>query len=348
MSIVIFAAIIIILIYIYSSDEPEGAGRPDNRDVAHRASYFERTPNNSGPSPGEREGARQAIQTIQSILARGVLSSSEREVARQAIQTIQEYEVRGVLSSSEREVARQAIQSIQAIQTMRDGHAKNATKEVRIMNNTEYTLDAAKQDLSTAQKLMELGLSIKSTEGTEHLNEAVAAIRRALKFFTRDEALPVWSALQNNLGAITTEIGKRLEGQEAIRHLNEAVAAFRSVLEFCTPDEEPSQWASTQNNLGAALKGIGTRLGGKDGASFLQEAIIAYDSALGVYNVLTAQDIRYSPEQEMTSNNKARAEATRNQLLSGVVSNSPDVNPVVTERKTNWNPNVQKKRRRNT
>ena len=92
--------------------------------------------------------------------------------------------------------------------------------------------------------------------GTERLEEAVAAYRAALQEYTRDRVPLDWAMTQNNLGLALTSLGER---ESDTRRLEEAVDAYRAALSERTRERVPLHWAATQNNLGRALARLGER-----------------------------------------------------------------------------------------
>ena len=110
--------------------------------------------------------------------------------------------------------------------------------------------------------------------GTERLEEAVAAYRAALEERTRDRVPLEWAMTQMNLGIALDALGKRESGTE---RLLEAIAAYRAALEERTRDRVPLQWAMTQMNLGITFKALGEW---ESGVERLVEAVAAYRAAL--------------------------------------------------------------------
>jgi tetratricopeptide (TPR) repeat protein len=117
------------------------------------------------------------------------------------------------------------------------------------------------------------------------LGEAVAAYRKALEVYTREELPQNWAGTQNNLGNLLQEQGIRTGGAEGTKLLGEAVAAYRKALEVYTREELPQGWTGTQNNLGNALREQGIRTGGAEGTRLLGEAVAAFRKALDVRTV---------------------------------------------------------------
>ena len=113
-------------------------------------------------------------------------------------------------------------------------------------------------------------------DGTERLDEAVAAFRAALEVVTRERVPLQWAMTQNNLGNALRALGAREDGT---LRLEQAVAAYRAALEVWTRERVPLQWAMTQNNLGNALRTLGER---EDGTERLDEAVAAFRGALEV------------------------------------------------------------------
>jgi tetratricopeptide (TPR) repeat protein len=149
-------------------------------------------------------------------------------------------------------------------------------------------------------------------DGTQRLQEAVAAYRAALEVYTRERVPLQWAMTQNNLGTALGALGEREDGaSDAGRgRLQEAVAAFRAALEVRTRERVPLDWAMTQNNLGNALRALGERDDGTSdaGRGRLEEAVAAYRAALEVFRPAGASFYVAGTER-----NLARAEA----LLAG-------------------------------
>ncbi|WP_216822436.1 tetratricopeptide repeat protein [Pseudophaeobacter sp. EL27] len=110
--------------------------------------------------------------------------------------------------------------------------------------------------------------------GTARLEEAVTALRAALKELTRDRAPLHWATAQMNLGVALQTLGGRESGTT---RLEEAVTAFRAALKELTRDRAPLDWATAQINLGNALQTLGAR---ESGTVRLEEAVAAYRAAL--------------------------------------------------------------------
>ncbi|MGA3024563.1 MAG: tetratricopeptide repeat protein [Bryobacteraceae bacterium] len=108
----------------------------------------------------------------------------------------------------------------------------------------------------------------------EHLEEAVAAYREALRERTRERVPLDWAVTQNDFGNTLASLGEREGGTEK---LEEAVAAYREALRERTRERVPLDWAMTQNNLENALSSLGER---ESGTARLEEAVAAYREAL--------------------------------------------------------------------
>ena len=146
--------------------------------------------------------------------------------------------------------------------------AEIARRAIDIADDTDQR-GAALNDLGNA--LQTLGAR---QSGTERLDEAVAAYRRALDDRPRQLSPLDWAMTQNNLGAALQTLGERESGTA---RLDEAVAAYREALKEYTRQRAPLDWAMTQNNLGIALQTLGERDPGTDR---LDEAVAAYREAL--------------------------------------------------------------------
>jgi len=103
-------------------------------------------------------------------------------------------------------------------------------------------------------------LSTLGERDTGHLEEAVAAYRKALKEMTRERMPLQWAATYNNLGNALSTLGERESGTG---RLEEAVSAYHEALKEYTCDRMPLQWAATHNNLGNALSMLGERRKGE-------------------------------------------------------------------------------------
>ena len=121
--------------------------------------------------------------------------------------------------------------------------------------------------------------------GTERLEAAVAAYRRALEERTQDRVPLDWATVQNNLGSALLTLGKREAGTE---RLEAAFTAYHSALKVRTQDRTPFDWAVTVYNLSVLhlafmdkFRAIG------DEASVdhhRREGMICVQNALSVYN----------------------------------------------------------------
>ena len=110
--------------------------------------------------------------------------------------------------------------------------------------------------------------------GTDRLEAAVAAYRKALEERTRERVPLQWATTQSSLGSALTRLGERESGTD---RLEAAVAAYRKALEERTRERVPLQWATTQSNLSSALFSLGERESGTDR---LEEAVDALHEAL--------------------------------------------------------------------
>ena len=113
--------------------------------------------------------------------------------------------------------------------------------------------------------------------GTARLEEAVAALREALKEGTRERTPREWAATQNDLGRALCRLGEREGGTT---RFEEAIAACREALQERTRARMPLAWAATQSNLGNALRTLGER---ENGTAHLEEAIVTYGEVLKEY-----------------------------------------------------------------
>jgi tetratricopeptide (TPR) repeat protein len=123
-----------------------------------------------------------------------------------------------------------------------------------------------------------LGVALRTLgereSGTARLDEAVAALREALKERTRELVPREWTATQNDLGRALWRLGERESGTA---RLELAAAAFREALKERTRESVPLDWATTQHYLGAALRALGDR---ESDLAHLEEAVAAYHEAL--------------------------------------------------------------------
>ena len=143
-------------------------------------------------------------------------------------------------------------------------------------------LDARARPAQWAMTQNNLGNALQTLgareDGTQRLEEAVAAYRAALEVWTRERVPLQWATAQNNLGNALQTLGEREDGTPR-RRLEEAVAAYRAALEVYTRERVPLDGPMTQNNLGNALQTLGAR---EDGTQRLDEAVAAYRAALEV------------------------------------------------------------------
>ena len=113
-------------------------------------------------------------------------------------------------------------------------------------------------------------------DGTERLEQAVAACNAALEVYTPEDRRSEWARIQNNLGAALRTLGEREDGTE---RLEQAVTVYNAALEVVTREDVPLDWAAIQNNLGVALASLGER---EEGTERLERAVTAYNAALEV------------------------------------------------------------------
>jgi len=90
-------------------------------------------------------------------------------------------------------------------------------------------------------------LSLGEREGgSAKLEEAVVALREALKEYTRDRVPLDWAMTQNNLGSALERLGVRESGTA---RLEEAVAAYREALTVYQAAEADHYVAGVRENL---------------------------------------------------------------------------------------------------
>src|SRR5262249_6597240 len=92
--------------------------------------------------------------------------------------------------------------------------------------------------------------------GTAKLEEAVAALREALKERTRERAPLRWAATQDQLGIMLKALGERESGTAK---LEEAVTAFRQALTERTVEVARRGWIASNWHLGDCLALIADR-----------------------------------------------------------------------------------------
>jgi tetratricopeptide (TPR) repeat protein len=95
----------------------------------------------------------------------------------------------------------------------------------------------------------------------KRLEEAIVALRDALKERTRERAPLDWAVTKNNIGMALFELGEREDGTARIE---EAIAAFREALEECTADSAPHYHELCSRNLTAAEELLSARRRGEE------------------------------------------------------------------------------------
>ncbi|WP_165354599.1 hypothetical protein [Tropicimonas sp. IMCC6043] len=159
-----------------------------------------------------------------------------------------------------------------------------------------------------AISLQDLGNRTGGEDSARLLDEAVAAIRAALRVHT-EASHPVLSATtKNNLANALRQQGSRTGGETGLRLLAEAIATYRAALRVRTEAAHSVDWAMTQNNLANALAAHGNRIRGEDGAQWIAEAVATYRAALRVFTE-AAHPVSWAMTQEnMAIAEKALAE----------------------------------------
>ena len=165
-------------------------------------------------------------------------------------------------------------------------------------------LEWAETQNNLGKVLLRLG---ERESGTERLEEAVAAFRKALQEFTRERDPLDWAETQNHLGVALCRLG---ETESVAERLEEAVAAFRAALTVRGRPRAPLEWAETQNNLANALLRLGER---ESGTARLEEAAVAYREALREHT----RD-RVPLDWAMTQNNLGNALANLGRRENGM------------------------------
>ncbi len=112
-------------------------------------------------------------------------------------------------------------------------------------------LNAASSKDEQGTCLDNLGLVLtalgRRERGTEHLEEAVAAFRTALKERTRERVPLDWAKTQDNLGTSLSILGARENGTGS---LEEAVSAYREALKERTQERVPLRGRSLSSSEG--------------------------------------------------------------------------------------------------
>jgi CHAT domain-containing protein/tetratricopeptide (TPR) repeat protein len=121
-------------------------------------------------------------------------------------------------------------------------------------------------------ELGDVYLRLPIEDRAENLQQAIAAYREALRFWTPQSTPLNYASAQHNLGVAYTNlpIGDRAE------NLEKAIAAYREALRFWTAQSAPQDYASAQHNLGCAYVALPTG----DRAENLKQAIATYREAL--------------------------------------------------------------------
>lgn len=101
---------------------------------------------------------------------------------------------------------------------------------------------------------------------TDALFAAIAAYEDALAMASRETAPRRWTAVQNNIGTVYSELSERLTDPAM---LEKATAAYRAVLDVRTVESDPDGWASVTYNLALLLMTQGER---ETGTAKLEEA----------------------------------------------------------------------------
>jgi tetratricopeptide (TPR) repeat protein len=135
-----------------------------------------------------------------------------------------------------------------------------------------------KVPMNLAWTLDNLGIALavlgERESDTDTLQQAVAALNKALKEYTRERTPLNWARTQMNLGSTLVGLGERESGTDT---LEQAVAAYNEALKEFSRERVPLDWARTQMNLGNALARLGERESGTD---TLEQAVAAYNEAL--------------------------------------------------------------------
>ena len=116
-------------------------------------------------------------------------------------------------------------------------------------------------------------------EAAEHLQEAIAADRAALRVMTMQNDPENWADTQNTLGDTLQELGMR-ESNPA--YLEQAIAAYQQAAKVQTLDRDPDSWAATQDSLGSTYEALVMREAGPAATAHLQQAVSSYQAALKV------------------------------------------------------------------
>ena len=113
--------------------------------------------------------------------------------------------------------------------------------------------------------------------GTDRLEQAAEAYRRALTVYTRQHAPLEWAKVQNSLGLALGDVAHRETGT---KRLEQAVAAHQAALEVFSRENTPRYWAAVKGNLGAVLRRLGER---ETGTVRLEQAVAAHRAALQIF-----------------------------------------------------------------
>ena len=120
--------------------------------------------------------------------------------------------------------------------------------------------------------------------GTDRLEQAAEAYRRALTVYTRQHTPLEWAKTHNSLGLALKALGDRQADKE---RLEQAIGAHQAALEVFSREHTPVNWAAVQGHLGTALRRIGEL---ETGSARLEHAIAAHRAALEVFTRERAPD----------------------------------------------------------
>lgn len=161
-------------------------------------------------------------------------------------------------------------------------------------------------------------------DAVEHLREAVAADRAALRALNVTEAPDNWADAQHDLGDSLAGLS---DFEPNSSDLQDAVSAYRQSMKIETLARSPDYWSGSQNNLGLALEKLGMRTHGAAGESYLQQAVDAFndaekvatpgndlDSWLTSQTALARADAELGDRENGTDHLEQAAEAYRDEL----------------------------------
>ncbi|HEY9837498.1 MAG TPA: tetratricopeptide repeat protein, partial [Vampirovibrionales bacterium] len=113
-------------------------------------------------------------------------------------------------------------------------------------------------------------------EKLPHLFQAIELYHQGLQHLDAEAQPAIWARIQNNLGAVYSELARYRDRQE---NLERSIQAYQQALDYRQRESggDLRPYAATQNNLGTAYWNLAQH---RDAAENLKQAVSAYSEAL--------------------------------------------------------------------